>query len=143
MAQSPQSLERIIAADATLAGWQARRAREEALTALVRRHLPRQLGDRVRAAQLESGEVELRVAAGAVAAALRQRGPDLMAALLLDGWQCAGIRVRVQVAASAPIEPKTPRKPIDKMDLAPLTGLAKSLPAGPLKSALTRFLRRA
>lgn len=142
MVRSPRPLQQIIAADAMLAEWQARRAREEALTALVRRHLPRQLGERVRAGQLPSGEIELVVATGAVAAALRQRAPDLLAALIREGAPCNGIRVRVQVAASAAPDPKIARKVLDKGSLTPLAVLTRGLPAGPLKTALARLLRR-
>ena len=142
MVESPRPLQQIIAADAMLAGWQARRAREETLTTLVRRHLPRQLGERVRATQLGSGEIELVVAAGAVAAALRQRAPDLLTALIREGAQCNGIRVRVQVTAGAPTEPKIPRKELAKGSLIPLAALTRGLPEGSLKTALARLLRR-
>ncbi|MEP6658068.1 MAG: hypothetical protein ABJC33_12580 [Betaproteobacteria bacterium] len=142
MVKSPRPLRQIIAADAVLAGWQERRAREETLTTLVRRHLPRQLGERVRATQLGSGEIELVVAAGAVAAALRQRAPDLLAALIGEGAQCNGIKVRVQVAAGAPPEPKIARKALAKGSLIPLAALTRGLPDGSLKAALARLLRR-
>src|SRR5687768_15259685 len=104
----PQPLSNILAADAQLATWQARRIREEALTAVVRRHLPRQLGERVRAVAAGSGSIELRTTAGAVAAALRQRLPDVIAAMQREGVDCSGIRIRVQVRQTA--EP--PRKPV-------------------------------
>ncbi|MEP7207263.1 MAG: hypothetical protein ABI920_10020 [Casimicrobiaceae bacterium] len=142
MTRSPQPLHRVMAADETLAGWQARRRDEEALTALVRRQLPRQLGARVRATVLPSGEVELVSAAGAVAAAVRQRAPDLLLALQAEGWHCSGVRVRVQVSTSTPAPVRPAPRPIDRDALAPMARLARSLPQGPLKAALARFLRR-
>ena len=142
MKRAPRPLKTVIAEDETLAAWQARRSREEALLATIRRHLPRQLGDRVRAVELESGEIELVVAAGAVAAAVRQRTPDLAMALHRDGWSCGGVRVRVQVSAAEPVAAKVATRPIDRAALAPLSRLSADLPAGPLKNALARLLRR-
>ena len=43
MVRAPQPFQRILRSDATLAGWAARRDREEALAGIVRRHLPRPL----------------------------------------------------------------------------------------------------
>ena len=143
MARSPQPLSKVIATDAKLAAWQARRAREEALTGLVRRHLPRQLGDRMRASAAGQGQLELVASAGAVAAALRQRLPDLLATLQREGLDCSGIRVRVQVGRTRDVAPKALRNQIDKTAAAPLASLAADLPPGPLKAALARLLRRA
>ncbi|HZQ61907.1 MAG TPA: DciA family protein [Casimicrobiaceae bacterium] len=142
MKRAPRPLHRVIAEDATLAAWQARRAREQALVGALRRHLPRQLGDRVRAAELESGEIELITPAGAVAAAVRQRTPDLVVALQREGWTCRGIRVRVQVTTATEAPTKIAPRPIDRAALAPLAKLNADLPAGPLKTALARLLRR-
>jgi hypothetical protein len=143
MVRSPQLLRQILSADPTLAGWDARRRREAALTSLVRCHLPRALADRVRVADAEGHELQLVVEAGAVAAIVRQRTPDLVAALQRDGWQFTGIRVRVQVRVPPPIQHKVDMNQPDKESLRPLAGLARNLPAGPLKTALARFLRRA
>ncbi|NDP41139.1 MAG: DUF721 domain-containing protein [Aromatoleum sp.] len=143
MARSPQPLQRILAADATLAGWDARRRHEEALTGIVRRHLPRPLAGRIRVADGRGAELELAADAGAIAAVVRQRTPNLLAELRREGWEFTGIRVRVQVR----VEPRPVEKhimnPIDRAALRPLAGLARDLPPGPLKSALDRFLRRA
>jgi hypothetical protein len=142
MARSPQPLSRILAADSKLAAWDARRRREEALTVLVRRHLPRPLAERVRVVNAEGAELELAVEAGAVGAIVRQRAPDLMVALRHGSWEFTGIRVRVQVRETpAPDRKLAPNQP-DRESLRPLAGLARDLPAGPLKSALARLLRR-
>jgi len=45
-------LKRVVAADATLAEWEARRSREQALTILVRRSLPRAFATRVHVADV-------------------------------------------------------------------------------------------
>jgi hypothetical protein len=125
-----------------MAAWDARRRREEVITTLVRRHVPRALADRVRVADAEGNELQLAADAGAIAAIIRQRTPDLVAALQRDGWQFTGIRVRVQVRATPNIPHKIDINQPDIESLRPLAGLARNLPAGPLKTALARFLRR-
>jgi hypothetical protein len=142
MARSPQPLSRILAADPTIAGWDARRRREEALAAIVRRYLPRPLADRVRVVNAEGGELELAVDAGAIAAIVRQRTPDLVAALVRENWQFTGIRVRVQVRTDPVLRPKVHANQPDRETLRPLADLARRLPPGPLKASLARLLRR-
>ena len=142
MARSPQPLQRILAADPALAAWDARRRREAALTAIVRRHLPRPLAERIRVADEKGIELNLIADAGAIAAVARQRAPDLLADLRREGCEFTSIRVRVQVAA-APVRPeKISVKQMDRNALRPLATLARDLPPGPLKTALARFLRR-
>ncbi len=142
MVRRPQPLQRIIAADATLAAWQARRQREEALTDAVRRQLPRQLGGRIHAVMNPAGEVELVAPAGAIAAAVRQRVPDLLAHLQRDGWQCSSVRVRVEVVPDVAAPARAQPRQLDAAALAPLGALSRDLPKGPLRDALARFLRR-
>jgi len=143
MARLPQSLQRIVAADATLAAWDARRRREAALTATVRRHLPRALAERIHVADGLGPELVLAAEAGAIAAVARQRAPDLIVALRREGYEFTGIRVRVQVRGDRVPDKKLISKQIDRATLRPLAALARDLPAGPLKAALERLLRRA
>ena len=143
MVRSPQSLQRILAADPALAAWDARRRREAALTAIVRRHLPRPLAERIRVAEDRGPELNLVADAGAIAAVARQRAPDLLAELQREGCEFTSIRVRVQVATATRKIQKPVPKQIDRAALRPLATLAQELPAGPLKAALARFLRRA
>jgi hypothetical protein len=143
MARSPQSLQHILATDQVLAAWDARRRREAMLTAIVRRHLPRPLAERIRVAEERGPELNLVADAGAIAAVARQRAPDLLAELKREGWEFTSIRVRVQVASAAPKREKPAQKQMDKSALRPLAVLARDLPASPLKTALARFLRRA
>lgn len=142
MAHPPQPLQRILATEPTVAAWDARRRHEEALTGIVRCHLPRPLAERIHVADARGGELLLVADAGAVAAVVRQRTPDLLSALQRKGWEFTGIRVRVQVRVDAPRRKKVLANPIDRSALQPLAGLARDLPAGPLKAAIARFLRR-
>ena len=141
MAMTP--FKQVLTADATLAEWEARRRREHALTIAVRRNLPRPLAPRVHVIDAHSGELDLAADAGAVAAMLRQRSADLLAALRRQGWEFTGIRVRVQVRADPPLRPKGAVNQPDRSSLQSMAALARRLPRGPLKSSLERFLRRA
>jgi hypothetical protein len=143
VARSPQPFDRIVTADATLAAWAARRDGEEALTGIVRRLLPRPLAPRIRVADARHGQLELAADAGAIAAIVRQRNVELLAALRREGYEFTGIRVRVQVRVDPPRDRKPLANPLDRSSLRPLSALARDLPAGPLKAALERFLRRA
>jgi hypothetical protein len=143
MARSPQLLAHILAADATLAAWEERRRREEALTGVVRRHVPRALAGRIRVADARGAELELAADAGAIASVIRQRGSAILDELRREGWEFTGIRVRVQVRSAPEPEKKVVSNPIDKNALRPLAALARELAPGPLKTSLGRFLRRA
>ncbi len=143
MPRTPQPLQRILADDPMIGPWNARRQLEDSLTVIVRRQLPRPLAERVRVANAQGTELVLAAEAGAIAAVVKQRAPDLIAALQREGCQFTVIRVRVQVRVD-PVSPdKVVAKQIDRSSLSPLARLARELPAGPLKAALARFLRRA
>ena len=142
MARAPQPLQRILRSDATLAAWAARRDREVALAEIVRRHLPRPLALRIRVAEERNGQLELAADAGAIAAIVRQRSAELLTALKREGWEFTGIRVRVQVRVDPQPKRKVVANPVDRTLLQPLVALSHALPAGPLKTALERFLRR-
>ena len=135
-------LARVFAADSRIAAWTARLKEEAALTALVRRQLPRPLADRVRVTGIRDGTLELATSAGAVAAVVRQRTPDLIAALRREGCDFTEIRVRVQVGGSAAPGQKPLSRQMDARAYA-VFDLASRLPEGPLKLALDRWSRRA
>lgn len=142
MARSPQRLARILDSDAVVASWAARRRQDERIDAALCRLLPRQLASRLRIADATGAELVLSADIGAVAAMLRQRAPDLIAALRDAGFQFDAIRVRVKPHLPATSGTKRSAVPPDRTRLRPLADLARSLPAGsPLKAALTRFVR--
>lgn len=125
-----------------VAGWNSRCRHEAAVAALLRHHLPRALADRIRVADARGPELELAAQAGAIAAVVRQRTPTLLAELQREGLEFTGIRIRVQVRQEPPPARKVLTNPIDRDAVRPLVGLARDLPEGPLKAALTRLLRR-
>ena len=138
MVRAPQLFQRILRSDATLAGWAARRDREEALAGIVRRHLPRPLALRIRIAEDRNGQLELAADAGAVAAIVRQRSAELLTALKREGWEFTGIRVRVQVRVDPVPHRKALANPLDRSALQPLA----KLPCGPpwIRKATGYFL---
>jgi len=138
-----RSLARVFDSDPRLAEWRARHEREAALTRLLRRHLPRPLAERVRVADTRDGVLEIAAGAGAIAAALRQRAPDLRERLARDGFRFADVRIRVQVTGAASGVPGAPSRTWNSADAAPLFALADRLSDGPLKTALARWSRRA
>ena len=138
-----RTLARVFDADPRLAQWRARHEQEAALTRLVRRHLPRPLAERVRVADARDGVLEIAAGAGAIAAALRQRAPDLRERLARDGYAFAEIRIRVQVTGAAGGMPGAPKRSWNSAEAAPLFALADRLSEGPLKAALARWSRRA
>ena len=139
----PKPLAKVLAADATLAAWSERQRLEARLTAAVRTHLPRPVGAQLRALAADARCLELTTGSGAVAATVRQRLPDLLAALRREGWDFTEIRVRVQVrgAAAAPVQSTGNQR--DATGVAPLFDLAARLPDGPLRRSLARWSRRA
>jgi hypothetical protein len=96
----------------------------------------------VRVISAQGNELELGVDAGAIAAIVRQRTPDLVAALARESWQFTGIRVRVQVRAEPEPRRKVAVNQPNRESLRPLARFARDLPPGPLKASLARLLRR-
>lgn len=139
---TPRPLSRILAVDAQIGAWHERMERESRLTAAVRRLLPRALADRVRVAEAAAPALTLAVAAGAIAAVIRQRSPDLLAGLRREGWDFTELRVRVQVKTAGASPAKQKHIQRVKVDPAPLRALAQTLPHGPLRAAVERLMRR-
>ena len=135
-------LSGILANDALIAQWHDRMRLESRLTAAVRRELPRALADRVRVAEAAPPALTLAVAAGAIAAVVRQRSPDLLAGLRREGFDFTELRVRVQVRADPAPADKSHVNQSSKVVSAPLRQLARDLPDGPLKAAVERLARR-
>lgn len=136
-------LARVLADDPLLAAWDRRRRDEAKATADVRAELPRPLAPHVAAWLPAPGQLELVVGTGAVAAALRLRLPAVRSALEREGWDFRDIRVRVQPGVPREITPKNVPRQWDSLQAPALSRLASSLPDGPLKAAVGRWLRRA
>jgi hypothetical protein len=140
--QPTRPLARVLSDDAQISAWYDRMSQEMRLTAAVRRLLPRALADRVRVAEAAPEALTLAVAAGAVAAVVRQRSPDILAGLRREGLDFTELRVRVQVKVEAPPPHKPFKNQKNRVDSAHLRQLAATLPPGPLKAAVERLVRR-
>ena len=139
----PVPLSKVLAADRTLSEWSERARLEGQLTAIVRTHLPRPVGAQVRVVAADAGCLTLATGAGAIAATVRQRVPDLVAALRREGLDCTEIRVRVQVRAPAAVPVKNAGNQRDAASAGPLFDLSEKLSDGPLRRSLLRWSRRA
>ena len=145
MTGSPKqrTLAHVLETDAQFAEWTARYRREAALTRAVRKHLPRPIAERVRVTDARNGVLEIAAGAGAIAAAIRQRVPDLRSALTREGYDFLEVRVRVQVAGMVGPNPKALFPERDMNAATPLFELGDRIADGPLKAALRRWSRRA
>jgi hypothetical protein len=136
-------IARVLEAESGLSDWMSRHRQEVALTRLVRKHLPRPIAERVHVSDSRNGVLELAATAGAIAATLRQRAPNLRASLLRDGVDFTEVRIRVQVAARPEMITKNVVRQWDSASAKPLFDLADRLSESPLKGALARWSRRA
>jgi hypothetical protein len=136
-------LHQILKGESTLDELLARHRREAALQELVQRALPPALAKHVVVIDARSAELELGAASGAVAALVRQRGPDLRIALAREGWEFTGIRVRVQARLARESLAIMPKKQLDSASASTLLTLAGQLGESPLSLALTRLATRA
>ena len=145
MPKSPplSPIARIFERDPQIASWTARLHQEAALTAVIRRIVPRPLAGRVRVAGARDGVLELAVATGAAATVIRQRTPDMTMALRREGWDFTEIRIRVQVGTAERSPGKKPSHQRDANTAGALWTLSDTLPDGPLRQALRRWKRRA
>lgn len=141
-APSIKTLSRILASDSQMATWHERMRRESRLTAAVRRGIPRALAERVRVVQAEPPLLILAVPSGAVAAALRQRTPEILAGLRREGVNFTDLRVQVQLGQALGPKPKVEIGQRVRINAAPLRALAEDLPEGPLRAAIERLARR-
>lgn len=139
---SAKPLSRIVADDPTLADWQRRRIRDEALLQLLRRALPRALAAQISIAGAEAPELVIAGSSGAVAAVVRQRGPDLLGHLRREGWEFTGIRVVVQPRATSEIEKKAVTLHMDSAAIPALSALRDGLPPGTLRDAVARIVSK-
>ena len=135
-----RKLQHILSGQTEFGDLLARRSRELALERRVHAALPAALAACVGVADARSEELVLLASSGAVGALLRQRSPQLLAALVREGWKFTGIRVRVQVRSAQPKRNPDP-KHIDNASAERLEALAMQLGDAPLAQALRRLAR--
>jgi hypothetical protein len=132
-------LQQIFKGETTFDDLLQRHRREAELQDRVQRALPPALAKHVAVIDARSAELELGAASGAAAALLRQRAPELKAALAREGFEFTGIRVRVQARLAREEPPKLPTKQLDSASAATIMTLAAELGESPLAQALRRL----
>jgi hypothetical protein len=132
----------VLASDATLAEWIARRNEEQRLDSRIRAVLPRALAGRVHVSDGRPPELTLSIGSGAAAALVRQRGPEILAVLRREGWEFTSIKLRVQVGNDASDRSKRQEKQIDEASARTLERAAETVEDASLSAALRRLAQR-
>ena len=136
-------IARVLADDPLVGAWTRRRLDEARATKAVRAVLPPPLAAQVAVWLPSPFRLELTTPTGTVAAALRLRLPAVRAILEREGWDSRDIRVRVQPAVRRPEQANVIVRQWDRAQEPALRQLEASLPDGPLKAAVSGWLRRA
>jgi hypothetical protein len=95
-----------------------------------------------RVANFKSGKIVIHAENGAVAAKLRQMSGRLCDELSKGGPQCSAVEVKVQPRQTLFQSSTSTPKPLSKHALGALQSTCESLPAGPLRDALSRLIDR-
>ena len=132
-------LHLILKGESTFDDLLRRQRLESTLQERIHRVLPPALAKHVAVIDATSAELELIAASGAAAALLRQRAPELLAALAHEGFEFTGIRVRVQARPAFEPPPKPIKKQLDKESAATISSLAETLGDSPLAASLRRL----
>ncbi len=132
-------LHLILKGESTFDDLLRRQRRESTVQDRIHRALPPALAKHVAVIDARSAELELIAASGAAAALLRQRAPELQAALAREGFEFTGIRVRVQARPTIEAAPKSIMKQLDNEAAVTIGALAESLGDSPLATALRRL----
>jgi hypothetical protein len=140
---SMRRLQQILTGETAVAELLTRRQHELALEARVKQALPPSLAAQVTVADGRPPELALLATSGAAAALLRHRAPDLLRALMQEGKEFTGIRVRVQARPPARPAPKPAIKQIDESSAVALEVAAAGLGDSPLAAAMVRLAARA
>ena len=119
----------------------ARRLRE--LQTLYVGSAPRELAQSSRVRNLRGGTLLISADNAAIAAKLKQLAPTLLASIRKSEAEITGIRIEVQVSGALHERiPKSRKTPLTADAIQEFDSLAKRVPDGNLKAALTRLVRR-
>ncbi len=117
--------------------------RLQKLQCLFAEAVPASLSRVCRVANFKAGALILHAENGAVAAKLRQMAPSLTAEFRLKTQDVTEIRIKVQPLDIAPQHvAQITAVPIGAASRSGLAQLADTLPEGPLRESLKRFLQR-
>lgn len=136
-----RTLEDYLNADETMARLTVHAGRLLRLQSTFEEVVPAALARTCRIANFRSGVIFIHAENGAVAAKLRQITPSLNDHFRSRGVQVTEIRFKVQPLDVA-VQHKLPAKPavLGEVGRASIARLASSLPDGPLRESLGRFM---
>lgn len=138
-----RTLDDCLNADQAMARLAAHAGRLQKLQSLFAEAVPASLVRYCRVANLKAGALIIHAENGAVAAKLRQMAPTLTGEFRHKGEEVTEIRIKVQPLDAAPQHaPRIIAAPIGASSRAGLSKLSESLPDGPLRESLQRFLQR-
>ena len=138
-----RTLEDCLNADEAMLRLAAHAGRLLKLQRLFEKAVPVALSRTCRIANLKLGVVFIHAENGAVATKLRQISPSLCEGFRSAGEQITEIQIKVQPLHAAAQQPLPPKAAVlDDTSRAGIARLADSLPKGPLRDALGRFIAR-
>jgi len=118
-------------------------SRLQKLQKVLEKIAPSLLARSCRVANFKLGVLVIHAENGAVAAKLRQMAPSMSAAFQSEGEQVAEIRIKVHPLETAhEHKPQAQAAVLGEDSRARLDHLADTLPDGPLKTALEKFVLR-
>lgn len=133
----------LLAASDELKTLSARARRLRQLQTLYVGSAPRELAQSSRVRNLRGGTLLICADNAAIAAKLRQLAPTLLASIRKSEAEITGIRIEVQVSGGLHERvPKSRKTPLPADAIQEFDSLAKRVPDGTLKAALTRMVRR-
>lgn len=113
------------------------------LTHLYEELAPAHFSQASSVANYKSGIIIIHAVSGAVAAKLRQMAPTLADEFSKRGAECNEVQIKVQARKIQSQSRTSTQKPLSLRTSQELAGLAGSLPASSLRSALETLLARA
>ena len=138
-----RTLDDYLNADAAMARLAAHAEHLLKLQRLFQEAVPVALAQSCRIANFKLGVIVIHAENGAVAAKLRQIEPSLSDAFRSRGVQVTEIRIKVQPLDTAVQNTRSPQPAVlGDASRASIVRMADSLPDGPLRDALGRFIAR-
>lgn len=138
-----RTLDDCLNADETMARLAAHAGRLLKLQRLFEAAVPAALAQTCRIANTQLGVIFIHAENGAAAAKLRQISPSLCEDFRSGGVQVTEIRIKVQPFDAAPHNKHRPKAAVlDDAARGSIARLSDTLPEGPLREALGRFLER-
>lgn len=138
-----RTLDDCLNADQAMARLAAHAGRLQKLQSLFAEAVPASLARYCRVANFKAGALIIHAENGAVAAKLRQMAPTLTGEFRQKNEEITEIRIKVQpLDAALQHKPGVTAAPLGDAGRASLSRLSETLPDGPLRESLQRFLQR-